>query len=294
MTTFNIQLQQYIELINAELERPFCTRILHPYQPVLDAMKYSLLSGGKRIRGVMVLAFYHLFEKEVISVLPFAAAIEMIHAYSLIHDDLPCMDDDDLRRGVPACHIAFGEATALLAGDALLTLAFDTVANCKAFPAERVQEVAAMLAGAAGAHGMIGGQVMDLAGAGRVLTAEELDAINDRKTGALFAVSAAAGCILAGHSEAQSAAGAYTAHVARAFQIMDDILDVTADPGKLGKPVGSDAGNNKNTYAALHGTVRCRERIQEHTAAAKEVISKLLGDTTFLAQLAAYLGGRDF
>lgn len=291
---FDARMLDSMHIVEEELGRRFQSGDA-PYQPLLDAMAYSLLSGGKRIRGVLVLAFYGLFQLDVRPALPFAAAIEMIHAYSLIHDDLPCMDDDNMRRGKPSCHVAFGETTALLAGDALLTMAFETCLADECFPPDRVRSAAAVLARAAGAHGMVGGQVMDLANEDKRLTPEQLDAINDHKTGALFRAAVLMGSILGGADTAQQrAAEEYAVHIGRAFQITDDLLDITADPEKLGKPVGSDAENHKNTYASIFGAERCRELVAERIAKAKAALEPFGDRARFLGNLADMLGGREY
>lgn len=263
---------------------------------VNDAMAYSLLSGGKRIRAVLTLAFYNLFRPEVSPVLPYAAAVEMLHAYSLIHDDLPCMDDDDMRRGRPACHIAFGEATALLAGDGLLTLAFETMsdpAHTGFFPAEAVLRAIRCLSSAAGTGGMIGGQVIDLMHEGRQISPEVLEEMDRKKTGALIRAAAQIGCILGGaDGEAQAAAAEYAGKLGLAFQVVDDILDCTADEAELGKPTGSDKENKKSTYVGLYGLEGSRRMAEELTAGAKLALQGLPQDTSFLAELAVSLSMR--
>lgn len=264
-----------------------------PYRELLEAVRYSLLGGGKRVRGVLTLGVYELFDPEVERALPFAAAVEMVHAYSLIHDDLPCMDDDDLRRGKPSCHIAFGEATALLAGDGLLTAAFETAAGCGAFPPERSLAATLCLARAAGIHGMIGGQAMDLKNGGKPLGADELDGINRRKTGALFEACAEIGGILGGgDGEALDAVRRYGRHLGAAFQLVDDLLDRTATSEALGKPVGSDAANQKSTYASVYGIEACRKRVAELNRQANAALESIGRDTAFLCGLVDAMGGR--
>lgn len=295
MNNFNIRLESYVDTIQAALPDYLPRQKDLPYGAVCDAMAYSLLSGGKRIRGVLTLAFYNLFQSDVERALPFAAAIEMIHAYSLIHDDLPCMDNDDMRRGKPSCHIAFGETIALLAGDGLLNQAFETVTAPSSFPSETALTAAHILATASGVHGMIGGQVMDLTMEGKLLSAAELDGIHRCKTAALIRAAVLMGCCLGGANREQSkAAGTYADCVGLAFQIMDDLLDETADPILLGKPVGSDASNNKSTYASLYGVERCRELVGHLNTQAKEALAQIGLDTEFLASLADMLGGREF
>ena len=281
-----------------------------PESVVADAMRYSLLGGGKRLRGALTLAFYRLYHEEVKPALPFACALEMVHAYSLIHDDLPCMDDDDLRRGKPSCHKAYGEATALLAGDALLTLAFETMAaagNLAFFPAEAVLQSIWCVAHAAGLSGMIGGQAIDLdiegpqaqMAATPELQAQQaspqaqMDRMIMKKTGALIGSAALVGCTLAGAGEAHAAAALrYANYLGFAFQIVDDILDVTGDEAVLGKPVGSDEANGKNTYVAVHGLKEARRQADILHRQAKKALDDLPGDTTFLRGLVDILTKR--
>lgn len=292
---FKPVMDEYIYSIEKQLTSYFETDSRLPAR-LADAMQYSLLSGGKRVRGVLTLAFYSLFSgaQEVVPALHFAAAVEMIHAYSLIHDDLPCMDDDDMRRGKPSCHIAFGETTALLAGDALLTLSFEVLAKAPLAP-EKIVRALSVLAKSAGMRGMVAGQVMDLDGEGKQLTTMELDRINKSKTGALISAAALLGAIAAdAQEEGLMAAQGYAMNIGRAFQIMDDVLDVTADQTLLGKPVGSDVDNRKNTYAALLGIDACKREITVLTQGAIDIIRTTDRDTSFLEQFASFLAGRMF
>ncbi|MGN0634940.1 MAG: polyprenyl synthetase family protein [Acutalibacteraceae bacterium] len=239
---------------------------------VCDAMRYSLSGGGKRIRPYLVLEFCRVCGGDVQKAMPFAAAVEMIHTYSLIHDDLPCMDNDDLRRGKPACHIRYGYANALLAGDGLLTLAFATLAKAE-LPPERIAKACATLAREAGHLGMIGGQTMDLENEGKAVTLDTLRQTDCLKTVCLIRAACALGCIAAGASEdAIRAAETYAKGVGLAFQIVDDILDVTSDTATLGKPVGSDAAQNKNTYVTLCGLETARAEAERYTADAVAAI----------------------
>lgn len=268
---------------------------------VTDAMAYSLLDGGKRVRAVLLLAFYRLFSQDADGMdraLPFAAAVEMIHAYSLIHDDLPCMDDDDTRRGKPACHIAFGEATALLAGDALLTLAFETMSaeSCALhFGAQKTLSCIRALANAAGSRGMIGGQVLDLASETCAVSGDRLRTTDEKKTGALICAAVRMGCILGGADDAGThSALDYALNLGLAFQVVDDILDHTADPALLGKPVGSDAANSKSTYVSLYGIAGATEMAARMSGAAKTALAAIDADTRFLEDLADYLLDRRY
>lgn len=263
---------------------------------VSDAMAYSLLDGGKRIRPILLLEFCRLSGGNPENALPFACGVEMIHTYSLIHDDLPCMDNDDTRRGRPSNHIAFGEDTALLAGDALLTLAFDVMLreeNACTVGAPRAMKAACLLAKAAGASGMIGGQAIDLQNEGKQVGMDILKEMDDKKTGALIQAACQMGCILAGAPDEQlRAALVYAECIGLAFQIVDDILDVTADSAELGKPAGSDRENQKSTYVSLLGLEHSRELVMELTRNAVEALSAFPADTAFLKDLAESLAVR--
>ncbi|MCL1848078.1 MAG: polyprenyl synthetase family protein [Clostridiales bacterium] len=269
----------------------------HPALPVAKAMRYSLLGGGKRVRGALVMSLYHLYHEDVEAVLPFACAIEMIHAYSLIHDDLPCMDDDHMRRGKPSCHMAFGEAAALLAGDALLTLAFAAITEdglTKRFPSECILRILSRMATAAGYTGMIGGQAIDLAMEGREATQAQLDLMNRKKTGALISAAAYTGCLLAGASQNEiNAALLYAEHLGMAFQMVDDVLDVIGDESALGKPIGSDSAKGKSTYASLLGVEDAQRLALQENEQAKAALEPLPGDKGFLLGLSDMLAKRE-
>ena len=260
---------------------------------VVQAMRYSLLGGGKRIRAILVLEFCRLCGGNPEWGMPFACAIEMIHAYSLIHDDLPCMDNDDMRRGKPSCHVAFGESTALLAGDALLTSAFETALSPWAqslIGSDACCEGAHLLARCAGNQGMVGGQIIDLASEGHAVSWQVLEQNYLRKTGALLQAAAALGCIAAkGNAEQKHAALEYGKNVGLAFQIVDDILDQVGDPALLGKPVGSDVQQHKSTYVSLFGLQAAREKAAELANQAKAQLATFSGDCDFLVQLTDYL-----
>ena len=261
----------------------------------LEAERYALLSRAKRIRPTLVLEFCRLFGGSEAAALPFACAVEMIHTYSLIHDDLPCMDDDDMRRGRPTCHKVYGEATALLAGDGLLTRAFSVLASNTAVSGDTARDAVAVLARAAGSFGMIGGQVMDLAGEHKKLSLASLKKLHAHKTGAMIEVSATLGCLAAGLSledPRTKAAGRFARGVGLAFQIVDDVLDVTADAALLGKPIGSDAENEKTTFLTYFTPEEALEYARTVTAEAKEALAGL-AKTEFLIGLADYLINRD-
>ena len=265
-----------------------------PRGDLYDAMYYSLMAGGKRIRPVLLMETCRICGGDPESVLPFAGAIEMIHTYSLIHDDLPCMDDDDLRRGRPTNHKVYGEATALLAGDGLLTAAFEFMLDPSVtLPAERVLEAAGILARAAGGRGMVGGQVLDMAGEGHSLGLQEVEELQRLKTGALIAAAAEMGCVLAGSTaEQRQAARQYAERIGLAFQIQDDILDVVGDEATLGKPVGSDAKSEKNTFVTLKGLDACRVLVDKLTGEAVEALSCFGPDGEGLCWLAQSLASR--
>ena len=262
-----------------------------PQKQLFDAMCYSLLAGGKRIRPILTLEFCRVCGGDMEKALPFAAAIEMVHTYSLIHDDLPCMDNDDYRRGRLTNHKVFGEANAVLAGDALLTAAFGSLAKAE-LPADRICKAVALLSKRAGECGMVGGQVLDLAGEQLVLTEEEIYNVHRLKTGALISAAAEMGCILAGGSEEQRAAvRRYAQKLGLAFQIQDDMLDVTGDEATLGKPVGSDTENEKTTFVTLKGLEECARLVEQLTREGEEALS-LFEDASFLCWLADSLVGR--
>ncbi len=278
----------FLKMINDALEK---------YMPESDdivsqAMKYSVRNGGKRIRPMLTLEFCQVCGCDPVKALPFACAVEMIHTYSLIHDDLPCMDDDDYRRGKPSCHIAFGEANALLAGDALLTLAFETAAKAD-LPAENVVRAVRELSFSAGILGMVGGQVLDLQNENKELTLQQLEQIHNLKTGELIRVACVLGCVAAGADDEKiSAAEKYAKGIGLAFQIVDDILDVTSDAETLGKPIGSDAENQKTTYVSLMGIEKSQETAAILTQKAKDALCVFKGDTSSLKQLADKLQTR--
>ncbi|MBQ7872128.1 MAG: polyprenyl synthetase family protein [Oscillospiraceae bacterium] len=261
-----------------------------PQQILFESMRYSLLAGGKRIRPVLVQAFCDLCGGDSTAALPFGAAVEMVHTYSLIHDDLPCMDNDDFRRGKPTNHRVYGEANAVLAGDALLTAAFGQLAGAQ-LPAAQIVEGVRVLSRCAGELGMVGGQVLDLSAESRVCTATEVTDIQSRKTGALISAACQLGVIAAGGSAAQQQAAAdYAEAVGLAFQIADDVLDVVGDARKLGKATGMDG--NKNTFVRLYGVETCRRMIDAETRRAIAAL-EIFGAAPFLTALAQMLARRD-
>ena len=282
---------EYKELIDKELEKYFHFENM-PQAGLAEAMRYSLLAGGKRIRPLLVLEFCRISGGDMELALPVACAVEMLHTYSLIHDDLPCMDNDDLRRGMPTNHKVYGECTAVLAGDTLQAEAFGTILR-SALPPERRAKCAEILADAVGFDGMCGGQYLDMLGEGKKLTDQELTEINSRKTGALLVAACQMGVAAAGGTELQlAAAGQYGASIGMAFQIRDDMLDVLSTDEELGKNVGSDAAECKNTYMALLGQHECEGLISRMTEFAKNIISEGFEDTAFLCELADSLAVR--
>lgn len=269
-----------------------------------EAMRYSLLAGGKRLRPILCMKFCEAAGGKPEEALDFGCGVEMLHTYSLIHDDLPCMDNDDLRRGKPTSHKVYGECVATLAGDALQAAAFQTVLFAKG-PWRKEGKfapylAAGILATAAGHTGMCGGQYRDTVGDGKDHTLEELTAINNAKTGALLRAACIMGVIASsGHRKVDDscldAAEAYATYLGHAFQIRDDILDVTSTAETLGKPIGSDEANGKSTYVKLLGVEECEKRVEEYTQKAKDSLQlgKWRGNTSFLVWLADELGKRE-
>lgn len=261
------------------------------YADLQEAMEYSLLAGGKRIRPVLTLEVCRMCGGNPQEALPFACGVEMIHTYSLIHDDLPAMDDDQLRRGRPTNHIVYGEATAILAGDGLLTAAFEQLSKAK-LPSERIVAAVECLARNAGPDGMVGGQALDMAGEGRSMTRKELEQLQSLKTGALISAAAELGCIAAGGSEEQRQKVCdYAQAVGRAFQIQDDILDVTSTDAELGKTVGSDRINEKTTFVTVLGLEESKAMVEALTDKATQAL-KEFERPDFLIWLAKYLAFR--
>ncbi len=287
-------LNDYKILIEDEINRLFPDVNTTWYKQVVDASRYSLLLGGKRIRPIILLEFCKLFGGDISDAINFAVALEMIHTYSLIHDDLPCMDNDDLRRGKPACHIKFGEDIALLAGDTLLTESFKIASSSKADADKKINAIS-VLAERAGLHGMIGGQVMDLSFEKKTPTLEELRAMYIKKTGCLISAAAEIGSIIGGANEEQiNTSVSYALNVGLAFQIIDDILDITGDEAVLGKPIGSDDQNQKTTFVTILGLDKARIVAKECTNEALGLLKILSKDTKNLEMLTNYLLDRNY
>lgn len=288
-----LALKNYCEKIDKRLD------ILLPassqyYKAVSEAARYSVFAGGKRIRPVILLEFYKLFGGDDDCAYNFACAVEMIHTYSLIHDDLPCMDNDDMRRGKPSNHKKYGEAMALLAGDALLTESFGVASRTLGIEPERIVRALGFLSKNAGIDGMIGGQVIDTC-SGEPATEEILKKTYLLKTGALIKASAVCGAILAGATDREiEMAAEYAECVGMAFQIIDDILDCSGDEKTLGKPVGSDKKNSKTTMVDLLGVERCRALCKDLTDRAMGILSDFEGETDLLKELTEYLLKRNY
>lgn len=243
---------------------------------VTDAMRYSALAGGKRIRPFIVIEVCRMLGGDAERSLPLAAALECVHTYSLIHDDLPCMDNDDLRRGMPTCHKAYGEEFALLAGDGLLTYAFELIATANGLSEHARLEAIRLLSRLAGVEGMLGGQTLDLASEGEHIELEKLIKLHSMKTGALMRCAAQLGALCADADEkSKKAVDDYAAAIGLAFQVIDDILDVTADEKELGKPTGSDAQNDKVTFLSFMDTDAAKSYAEDTVARAKAAISHL-------------------
>lgn len=263
-----------------------------PCGNIYEAMEYSLLAGGKRLRPVLTLEVCRLCGGAPERALPLGCAVEMVHTYSLIHDDLPAMDDDDLRRGRPTNHKVYGQATAILAGDGLLTAAFEVIAQAPGLTDAQRLEAVRTLARAAGPAGMVGGQVLDIAGEGRALPRAEVEHLQALKTGALICCAARMGCIAAGADEALGAAvERYAAKLGLAFQVRDDILDVISTDEALGKPVGSDEKSHKTTFVSLLGVDACQRWVEQLSREAREALADYPG-AGFLTELADTLAAR--
>ena len=261
-----------------------------PQNKLFEAMEYSLLAGGKRLRPVLAMEFCRLCGGDPTQAAPFAAAVEMIHTYSLIHDDLPSMDNDDFRRGRPTNHKVYGEAMAILAGDALLTDAFMVASTAQLADPKDMAFAIGMLAECAGSMGMVGGQVLDIGSGERELTEQEVIDIQTRKTGALINAACVLGTVSGGGTEEQiDAAARFAAGLGMAFQIRDDMLDVIGTQEEMGKGVGTDAA--KNTFVRLYGLPRCEELVQSYTEYAIEALS-VFEDTEFIIGLAKSLTDR--
>ena len=285
------RLKEYSALVEAGLDRLFPQEDCR-HSRIFEACRYSLLAGGKHIRAALLLEFYRLCGGKGEDALAFACGLEMIHTYSLVHDDLPCMDNDDFRRGKPSNHKVYGETMATLAGDALLNRAFEVMLEQETVPAACAMKAAACISRYSGVYGMIGGQVQDLSMEGRPATLEELREMVSLKTGALIRAACEAGVLLAGGDEIKrKAAEDYAAAVGLAFQIQDDILDVVGDQNLLGKAIGSDAANEKTTFVSVYGLEACRGMVRNLTLEA-QAAADVFDDSEFLKELAEHLAQR--
>ena len=256
------------------------------YNTIFKSMRYSLNAGGKRLRPVLVLEFARMFNVDSKLAMPFAVALEMIHTYSLIHDDLPCMDNDDFRRGKPTNHKVFGEACAVLAGDALLNRAFEHILNHSKVSPEKTLKAMRILASASGADGMIGGQIIDMEGEKRALDLDEITLLQTLKTGAIIKAGVEMGCVLGDADESMiRAALNYASKIGLAFQIKDDVLNVEGDAEIIGKDVGNDERSGKSTFVRLLGLDKCKKKIVELTEEAVAEV-RALPDNEFASWLA--------
>lgn len=287
---FEDRSREYLTYIEKYLRETYMRFHNEPQKPLFEAMEYSLLAGGKRIRPILAFDFCRMCGADWKNAAPFAAAVEMIHTYSLIHDDLPCMDNDDFRRGRPTNHKVFGEGLAVLAGDALLTDAFMIASTAKLSHPEDMSTAIGVMAECAGSLGMVGGQVLDIMCEERELTEQEVLDIQSRKTGKLIQVACALGAIAGGASEAQfDAACQFAAALGLAFQIRDDMLDVIGTREEMGKGVGTDAA--KNTFVRLYGLDKCEELVQKYTQIAIDALG-IFQDNTYMVSLAKSLTDR--
>lgn len=288
MTDFNGYIKEQANIVSERLNILLSENMS---STVLEAMKYSVANGGKRIRPILAVEFAKVCGGDEKVALDFGCAVEMIHTYSLIHDDLPCMDNDVMRRGKPSCHIAFGEDTALLAGDALLTEAFSIIANTESVCPENIVRAVSYLSGFAGISGMVGGQILDLQ---FEKTAPSIDAIRRMyvlKTCGLIQASCVLGCLASDHYDAEkiNAAIEYAENLGLAFQIQDDILDIEGDVASLGKPIGSDEKNDKSTFVKYYGLEKSKQLVKEYTEKAISALNVFESNTETLKQLAIML-----
>lgn len=292
---FKNKYKEYLDLINSKIEKCFEIRDCE-HKKIYEAMRYSLLAGGKRLRPILALAVCDLFLKDKENIIPYACAIEMIHTYSLIHDDLPAMDNDDLRRGRPTCHIVFGEALAILAGDGLLNYAYQTMLSDAFKNYENLEyKIRAMhfISEASGVEGMIAGQVIDMESQNRKIDPELLENMHRCKTGALIKASVMASAYLCNATNDEIVAlEKYAENIGLAFQIKDDILDVDGSDEELGKKVGSDMANEKSTFVSLYGIDRSKQILNDLTNQAISSLNIFGEKAEFLKELAFYLISR--
>lgn len=287
----NDALKQFIEKNLPAIEQEMYAQVQKIAGPasLKESMMYSLEAGGKRVRPLFVTAVCQMYDMDLASSYTVGSTVEMIHTYSLIHDDLPCMDNDDMRRGKPTNHIVFGEGMATLAGDALNSLAFGVLARMP-ISAEKRVELINLLSIGAGAEGMVGGQILDVEGEQRTLNLEELENVHINKTGALLRFSIESGAVLAGASaEERAALVEYAHHIGLAFQIQDDILDIEGTSEELGKTAGKDVASDKSTYPALLTLEGAKQKLEEHYQLAVVALEKVDRDCSLLQQFAEYI-----
>lgn len=297
---FNSQYERYLKIIEDKIEQYFRIPTI-PQKSVFEAMKYAICGGGKRIRPVLLMSVGEMLGADLDDCATVGLAIECIHNYSLIHDDLPCMDNDDIRRGRATCHRKFGESTALLAGDGLLNMAFEILSdsdNFRQLSGKSLLSIIKRLSAASGVYGMIGGQVVDLENENRSdVRIDELEYMHKGKTGAIISAAAVCGALCAGLCQEDETVGmleGYASELGLAFQIKDDILDVVGDEALLGKPIGSDEQSGKTTFVTLLGLDGARRVLEEKTNEAKRAISPLGESGWFLNSLADFLLKRSF
>lgn len=290
MTDFNSRTLGYKEYTEKYLSEMYAAACNEPQQKLYDAMRYSLMAGGKRLRPIFVYEFCRMCGGEWEKAVHFAAAVEMIHTYSLIHDDLPCMDNDDFRRGKPTNHKVYGEALAVLAGDALLTDAFAEAAKTELCKGERYGLAIGVLSCCAGSYGMVGGQVLDMLSGERECNEQEIIEIQSRKTGALIKAACVLGVVAGNGTQEQiAAAEGFAEALGMAFQIRDDMLDVIGNARELGKSTGVDSG--KNTFVRLYGLEKCGKLVNKYTDIAIEKLNSFC-DTGYMEQMCHYLTDR--
>lgn len=286
------RLNNYIKIIDNKLQEYLAPKD-NPQGIIYEAMRYSVFAGGKRLRPVLMLLVCEMCGGDIAEALPFACALEMIHTYSLIHDDLPAMDNDDLRRGKPTSHKKFGEATAILAGDALLNKAFEVVSEYSGSNPHRAMRAVNIMAVSSGTEGMIGGQIVDMQSEGRRITLDELRYLHLNKTGAIIRSACVIGAVMACADDDEiKAVDEFARNLGIAFQIQDDILDVTGTEEELGKPIGSDAAEGKNTYVSLLGLQESEKMSEEYSLKAKNALDIFGSKAETLRQLTDYLTGR--
>lgn len=290
MMAFNEKTEQYKEYTHSYLSSIYQVSSAEPQKLLFDAMQYSLLAGGKRLRPIFAYEFCHMCGGNWENAVHFAAAIEMIHTYSLIHDDLPCMDNDDFRRGKPTNHKVYGEAIAVLAGDALLTDAFAEASKTQLADSSRFAYAISILSRCAGSYGMVGGQVLDMLSEQRQCNEQEIINIQSRKTGALIKAACILGVVAGNGTQEQiEEAEAFAENLGLAFQIRDDMLDIIGNAQELGKATGADSG--KNTFVQLYGIEKCEELVKQYTDSAIQKLASFK-ETQYMEEMCRYLTGR--